>query len=55
MKKAISEEAIREDAASYLYKIELLHMNFMVPMQVESLGGKKYVDVVVDDFSDILG
>jgi hypothetical protein len=31
--------------------LELLHMDFMGPMQVESLGGKKYVLVVVDDFS----
>ncbi|GAU31624.1 hypothetical protein TSUD_63730 [Trifolium subterraneum] len=30
---------------------ELLHMDLMGPMQVESLGGKKYADVVVDDFS----
>ncbi|KAK2451921.1 putative mitochondrial protein [Trifolium repens] len=31
--------------------LELLHMDFMGPMQVESLGGKRYVFVVVDDYS----
>ncbi|CAJ2661891.1 unnamed protein product [Trifolium pratense] len=31
--------------------LELLHMDLMGPMQVESLGGKKYAFVVVDDFS----
>src|ERR1051325_9561052 len=31
--------------------LELLHMDLMGPMQVESLGGKKYAYVVVDDYS----
>src|ERR1044072_5238622 len=31
--------------------LELLHMDLVGPMQVESLGGKKYVFVCVDDFS----
>ncbi|CAJ2652309.1 unnamed protein product [Trifolium pratense] len=31
--------------------LELLHMDLMGHMQVESLGGKKYAFVVVDDFS----
>jgi len=31
--------------------LELLHMDLMGPMQVESIGGKRYVFVVVDDFS----
>ena len=31
--------------------LELLHMDLMGPMQVESIGGKGYVLVVVDDFS----
>lgn len=31
--------------------LELLHMDLMRPMQVESLGGKRYVFVRVDDFS----
>jgi hypothetical protein len=31
--------------------LELLHMNLMGPMQVESLGGKRYAFVVVDDYS----
>ncbi|KAK2397509.1 bromodomain-containing protein [Trifolium repens] len=31
--------------------LELLHMDLMGPMQVESLGGKRYVLVVVDDYS----
>ena len=31
--------------------LELLHMDLMGPMQVESIGGKKYAYVVVDDFS----
>jgi len=31
--------------------LELLHMDLMRPMQVESIGGKMYVFVVVDDFS----
>ncbi|MCH79544.1 gag-protease polyprotein [Trifolium medium] len=31
--------------------LELLHMHLMGPMQVESLGGKRYAFVMVDDFS----
>ena len=31
--------------------LELLHMDLMGPMQVESIGGKRYSFVVVDDFS----
>ena len=31
--------------------LELLHMDLMDPMQIESIGGKKYVFVCVDDFS----
>ena len=30
---------------------ELLHMDLMRPMQVESIGGKRYIFVCVDDFS----
>jgi len=30
--------------------LELLHMDLMGPMQVESIDGKRYVLVVVDDF-----
>ena len=31
--------------------LELLHMDLMGPMRSESLGGKKYILVIVDDFS----
>ena len=31
--------------------LELLHMDLIGPMQVESIGGKKYIFVCVDDFS----
>ena len=31
--------------------LELLHMDLMGPMQVESLGGRRYILVVVDDYS----
>ena len=31
--------------------LELLHMDLMGPMQVENLGGKRYVFVSVDDYS----
>ncbi|MCH84114.1 copia-type polyprotein, partial [Trifolium medium] len=31
--------------------LELLHMDLMGPMQVESIGGKRYALVIVDDFS----
>ncbi|PNX99503.1 gag-protease polyprotein, partial [Trifolium pratense] len=31
--------------------LELLHMDLMGPMQTESLGGKRYAYVVVDDYS----
>ena len=31
--------------------LELLHMDLMGPSRTESLGGKKYIMVVVDDFS----
>ena len=34
------------------YKVlELLYMDLMGPMQVESIAGKKYIFVCVDDFS----
>jgi transposase InsO family protein len=31
--------------------LELLHMDLMGPMQVESIGGKRYFFVVIDNFS----
>ena len=31
--------------------LKLLHMDLMGPMQVESMGGKRYVLVCVDDYS----
>ena len=31
--------------------LELLHIDLMSPARVQSLGGKKYVLVVVDDFT----
>jgi hypothetical protein len=31
--------------------LELLHIDLMGPMQVESLGGERYAYVVVDDFT----
>ena len=31
--------------------LELLYMDLMGPMQVESLGGKRYAYVILDDFS----
>lgn len=31
--------------------LELLHMDLIGPMQVESVGGKRYVFVCMDDFS----
>ena len=31
--------------------LELLHVNLMSPMQIESLGGTRYIFVCVDDFS----
>ncbi|KAI9192328.1 hypothetical protein LWI28_021322 [Acer negundo] len=31
--------------------LELLHMDLMCPMETESLGGKRYIFVCVDDFS----
>ena len=34
-----------------LRPLELLHINLMGPARVQSLGGKKYILVVVDDFT----
>ena len=31
--------------------LELLHIDLMGPARVQSLGGKRYILVVVDDFS----
>ena len=45
----MSHQKLRHDTTSTV--LELLHMDLMGPMQVESLGGKKYAYVVVDDFS----
>ncbi|GJR54246.1 integrase, catalytic region, zinc finger, CCHC-type containing protein [Tanacetum coccineum] len=33
------------------YKLELLHMDLCGPMRVASINGKKYILVIVDDFS----
>jgi hypothetical protein len=43
----MSHQKLIHDTTSKVF--ELLHMDLMGPMQVESLGGKKYA--VVDDFS----
>ena len=45
----MSHQKLRHDTTSKV--LELLHMDLMGPMQMESLGGKKYAYVVVDDFS----
>lgn len=37
--------------SSSMHILELFHLNLMELMQLESLGGKHYVLVVVDDFS----
>ena len=37
------------DPTSHL--LELLHVDLMGPMRTESMGGKRYIMVVVDDFS----
>ena len=31
--------------------LELLHVDLMGPTRIESLGGKRYIMVIVDDFS----
>ena len=31
--------------------LELLHLDLMGPTQIESFGGKRYIMVVVDDFT----
>ena len=31
--------------------LELLHLDLMGPTRIESLGGKRYIIVVVDDFT----
>ena len=31
--------------------LELLHVDLMGPIRIESMGGKRYIMVVVDDFS----
>jgi hypothetical protein len=45
----MSHPRVEHQATSKVLK--LLHMDLMGPMQVESIGGKMYVLVVVDDFS----
>jgi hypothetical protein len=45
----MSHQKLRHDTT--FKGLELLHMDLMGPMQVESLGGKKFANVVVDDFS----
>src|ERR1044072_6812268 len=45
---------VTQKAATHLTTtkvLELLHVDLMSPMQVESLGGKRYEFVCVDDFS----
>ena len=31
--------------------LEVLHADLMGPIRIESLGGKRYIMVIVDDFS----
>jgi hypothetical protein len=45
----MSHQKLRHDTTTKV--LELLHVDLMGPMQVESLGGKKYAYVVLDDFS----
>jgi len=33
------------------HNLELLHMDLMGPTQTSSLGGKKYILVIIDDYS----
>ena len=33
--------------------LELLHVDLMGPTRIESMGGKRYIMVVVDDFLNI--
>ena len=35
--------------------LELLHVDLMGPIRTESLGGKRYIMVIVDDFQDTPG
>ena len=35
--------------------LELLHVDLMGPTRTESLGGKRYIMVIVDDFQDTPG
>ena len=35
----------------YFKMLELLHVDLIVPTRIESLGGKRYIMVIVDDFS----
>ena len=35
--------------------LELLHVDLMRPIRTESLGGKRYIMVIVDDFSRYTG
>ncbi|KAI3443670.1 hypothetical protein Pfo_000335 [Paulownia fortunei] len=48
--KHVSHPMFQHVGTSWI--LELLHMDLMGPIQVESLSGKKYVFVCVDDFSN---
>ncbi|GAA0154497.1 hypothetical protein LIER_12456 [Lithospermum erythrorhizon] len=45
------QQLISKEAVVTTRVLKLLHMDLMGPMQVESIGGKKYIYVCVDDFS----
>lgn len=47
----MSQEKVQHLTTSKV--LELLHMNLMGSMQVEILGGRRYIFVCVDDFSKV--
>jgi len=47
--KKVSHKVLQQISTTQV--LELLHMDLMGPMQVESIAGKKYVFVCVDDYS----
>ena len=55
MGKQVKSKHLSVTKVQTLRPLELLHINLISPARVQSLGGKRYILVVVDDFTRYIG
>ena len=51
LEKQTKAKHSRTQTSATSRKLELLHLDLMGPTRTESLGGKRYIVVVIDDFT----